>query len=251
MERSVHVTSDFNCEWAIVATQTTATTDETFLPWGSPYHSSHCIGRSTCGDRPCCCHRLSRRYSSSCLLASWWIVFEVTNDARTPKTRAGSDLWHNVWYIIYNNKYRQIPQQTRLCGVCSGLPQLPSWTCLPVSGSSRRSLRRGNAGLRASGNCIKEQMRALLKLIYFQQFHLSVRVAMVIALVNEVNSVHQARGGEGRGASLFSTIKGKPSVVCTSSVAFPTLHNNSCGLLPYIRKLKASRIISEEAPYTM
>ena len=26
---------------------------------------------------------------------------------------------------------------------------------------------------------------------------------------------------------------------------FPTLHNNSCGLLPYIRKLKASRVISE------
>ena len=39
LERSVHVTSDFHCEWAIVATQTMASTDETFLPWGSPYRS--------------------------------------------------------------------------------------------------------------------------------------------------------------------------------------------------------------------
>jgi len=41
LERSVHVTCDFQCEWAIVATQTMALTDETFLPWGSPYRSSH------------------------------------------------------------------------------------------------------------------------------------------------------------------------------------------------------------------
>jgi len=32
--------SDFHCEWAIVATQTMASTDETFWPWGSPYRSS-------------------------------------------------------------------------------------------------------------------------------------------------------------------------------------------------------------------
>ena len=42
------------------------------------------------------------------------------NDARTRKIRAGSDLRHDVQYI-----YRQIPQQTRLCGAHSGLPQLP------------------------------------------------------------------------------------------------------------------------------
>jgi len=34
LERSVHVTSDVHCEWAIVAMQTMALTDETFLPWG-------------------------------------------------------------------------------------------------------------------------------------------------------------------------------------------------------------------------
>ena len=56
LERSVHVTSDFHCEWAIVATQTMASTDETFLPWGSPYRSSDWTGRSTSGLRPCCCH---------------------------------------------------------------------------------------------------------------------------------------------------------------------------------------------------
>ena len=39
LERSVHVASDFHCEWAIVATQTMASMDETFLPWGSPYRS--------------------------------------------------------------------------------------------------------------------------------------------------------------------------------------------------------------------
>ena len=40
LEKSVHVTNDFHCEWAIVATQTMASTNETFLPWGSPYRYS-------------------------------------------------------------------------------------------------------------------------------------------------------------------------------------------------------------------
>ena len=43
-----------------VATQIMASTDETFLSCGSPYRSSHWIGRSTSGLCPCCCH--------------WWFV---------------------------------------------------------------------------------------------------------------------------------------------------------------------------------
>jgi len=38
------------------------------------------------------------------------------------KIRAASDLRHDVRYI--DNIYRQIPQQTRLCGARSGSPQL-------------------------------------------------------------------------------------------------------------------------------
>ena len=86
LERSVHVTSDFHCEWAIVAMQTMASTDETFLPWCSPYRSSHWIGRSTSGLRPCCCHRGGM--TVRVFLSSLWIVFELTNDARTRKIRA-------------------------------------------------------------------------------------------------------------------------------------------------------------------
>jgi len=74
-----------------VATQIMASTDETFLPCGNTYRSSHWIGRSTSGLRPCW----------GCLLAelstsSLWIVFELTNDARTRKIRAGCDLRHDV-----------------------------------------------------------------------------------------------------------------------------------------------------------
>jgi len=107
LERSVHVMSDFHCAWATVATLTMPSTDETFLPWGSPYHSSHWIGRSTSGLRLCYCHRgdmAVRAFS----LSSWWIVFELMNDARTDKIRAGSDLQHNIQYIyiyIYNTTY--------------------------------------------------------------------------------------------------------------------------------------------------
>ena len=76
LERSVHVTSDFHREWAVVAMQTMASTDETFLPWGSPYHSSHWIGRSTSGLRPYCCHwrgTAVRAFSLSMLVNSFWI----------------------------------------------------------------------------------------------------------------------------------------------------------------------------------
>ena len=38
-----------------VAMQIMALTDETFLPWGSPYCSSHWRGRSTSGSRTCYC----------------------------------------------------------------------------------------------------------------------------------------------------------------------------------------------------
>ena len=127
LERSVHVTSDFHSEWAIVATQTMVSTDEAFSPWGSPYRSSHWIGRSTSGLRPCCCHRggaAVRAFS----LSSWWIVFELTNDTRTCKIRAGSDLRHDVQHIY--NIYRQNPQQTRLCGAHSGSYQLSSWSSI-------------------------------------------------------------------------------------------------------------------------
>jgi len=55
--RSMWRVTQFHCEWAIVATQTMALTDETFSPWSSPYRSSHWIGRSMSGLRPCCCHR--------------------------------------------------------------------------------------------------------------------------------------------------------------------------------------------------
>ena len=74
-----------------------------------------------------------------------------------------------------------------------------------MSGSSRHSLRRGNAGLRASGNCIKEQMRALLKLTHSQQFHSQqfhssvshLQVAMVIAtkIKSSTLSLQTARTG--------------------------------------------------------
>ena len=33
-------------------------------------------------------------------------------------------------YILYYNLYRQIPQQTRLCGACSRSPQLSKWCIL-------------------------------------------------------------------------------------------------------------------------
>ena len=124
LERSVHITSDFHCEWAIVAMQTMASTDETFLPWGSPYHSSHWIGRSTSGLCLCCCHWGGTAVHVF-LLSSWWIVFEIMNDARTCKIGTGSDLRHDVryMYIIIS----QIPQQTCLCGAHSGLPQLMVW----------------------------------------------------------------------------------------------------------------------------
>jgi len=64
-----------------VATQIMASADGTFCPWGSPYYSSHWIGRSVNGLPPCCHHRggrplLVHAFNSSCSLL--WIVFELT-----------------------------------------------------------------------------------------------------------------------------------------------------------------------------
>ena len=88
-----------------------ASTDETFLPCGSTYRSSHWIGRSTSGLRPCCCARRlvsSRWVSWVRVQCSLWIVFELTNDARTRKIRAGCDLRHDVrdiYTYIYIEKF--------------------------------------------------------------------------------------------------------------------------------------------------
>ena len=71
-----------------MAIQIWASTDETLLP---------------CGSRPCCCHRggtAVRVFSLSSL--SLWTVFELTNDARTRKIRAGSD----------SMKLEQVPERT-------------------------------------------------------------------------------------------------------------------------------------------
>jgi len=63
----------------LVATQIWASTDEALLP---------------CGSHPCCCYRGGMAvcvFSLSSLSLCLWIVFELMNDARTRKIRAGSD----------------------------------------------------------------------------------------------------------------------------------------------------------------
>ena len=67
----------------------------TFLAWGSACHSSHWIGRSVSGLRPCSCHR-GGMVVHVLLLSSWWIAFEWSKNSQI---RPGSDLWHNVQYI--------------------------------------------------------------------------------------------------------------------------------------------------------
>jgi len=62
----------------LVATQIWASTDETLLPWGS---------------RPCFCHQGGMAVHVFLLSSlSLWTVFELTNDVRTCKIRARSDL---------------------------------------------------------------------------------------------------------------------------------------------------------------
>ena len=65
-------------------------------PFCHPYCSSYWIGS------PQVVSVLAVAFS----LSSWWIVFELMNDARTRKIRAGSDLRHDVLYkYIYIDKF--------------------------------------------------------------------------------------------------------------------------------------------------
>ena len=74
----------------LMATQIMVSADETFMPCGNQYCSSHWISSSTSGLPPCCCHQWGRQFVSSPLI-SLWTVFELMNDARTHKIRVGSD----------------------------------------------------------------------------------------------------------------------------------------------------------------
>jgi len=65
-----------------------ASTGETFLPWSSPFHSSHWIGRSTSGLRPYCCHRGGTAVHAFSL-SSWPLV---------------NSFWINKWYKNSQNK---------------------------------------------------------------------------------------------------------------------------------------------------
>ena len=96
-----------------------ASTDETFLPCGSTYRSSHWIGRSTSGLRPCCCYRGDRQLVST---SSLWIVFELTNVARTSKIRAGSDLQHNVQDIYIERERENFHSKLVYVGVAQARP---------------------------------------------------------------------------------------------------------------------------------
>ena len=84
------------------------------------------VARSTSGLRPCWGCFLAELSTNA---SSLWIVFELTNDARTRKIRAGFDLRHDVRDIYtYIYREREIPQQTRLCGARSGSPQSMCWS---------------------------------------------------------------------------------------------------------------------------
>ena len=76
-----------------VATQIMALTDATFLSCSSPYHSSHWIGRSTSGLRPCCCRRWF--VSIVAIVASFWI-----NEWRK-NSQNKSQKWLMAQHMIY------------------------------------------------------------------------------------------------------------------------------------------------------
>ena len=104
-----------------VATQIMASTDETFLPCSSTYRSSHWIGRSTSGLRPCW----------GCLpaelsMSSLWIVFELTNDARTRKIRAGCDLRHDIREIYIYREREKFHSKLICVGLAQAHPNYPS-----------------------------------------------------------------------------------------------------------------------------
>ena len=61
--------------------QTVASTDETFLPWGSPYHSSHWIGMSVSGVHPCCSHSRDTQIIHVSVFKSL-IVFQIMQHAQ-------------------------------------------------------------------------------------------------------------------------------------------------------------------------
>ena len=132
LERSVHVTSDFHCEWAIVATQTMASTDETFLPWGSPYRCSHWIGRSTSGLRPYCCHRggtAVRWVVGHCILVNSFWINEWRKNSQN-KSRKWLTAWRTIYISYMSAGWRstvhdrhQISVLYSLSGAHSGSPQ--------------------------------------------------------------------------------------------------------------------------------
>ena len=76
-----------------VATQIMALTDATFLSCSSPYRSSHWIGRSTSGLRPCCCRRWF--VSIVAIVASFWI-----NEWRK-NSQNKSQKWLMAQHMIY------------------------------------------------------------------------------------------------------------------------------------------------------
>ena len=94
-----------------------------FLPWGSPYCSSHWIGRSTTGLRPCCFHREGTAvcaFSLSMLVNSFWI----NKWRKKLKIRAGSDLRHDVWYIYNIDKFHS---KVVYVGLAQACPNYVTW----------------------------------------------------------------------------------------------------------------------------
>ena len=104
-----------------------------FLSCGSPYRSSHIIGRSMSGLRPCCCHSGGREFVSS------------------------HYFWNNEWCKNLQNKSRQIPQQTRLCGARSGLPQLCSWVRAIITYTHPQCWEKWNRSRKQWQYCAKHE----------------------------------------------------------------------------------------------
>ena len=93
----------------LVATQIMASTDETFLPCGSPYRSSHWIGRSTSGFHPCCCHQGGRQLVSSRSGLPQWSTWSTVyskqcvisfNDTLDHTTNTSSLEWSVVDMVV-------------------------------------------------------------------------------------------------------------------------------------------------------
>ena len=96
--------SDFHCEWAIHSGNANSGIDRwTFSPWGSPYRSSHWIGRSTSGLHPYCCHRGGMAVHAFSLSSwDWPLVNSFWINEWRKNSQNKSRKWLTAWRTIYN-----------------------------------------------------------------------------------------------------------------------------------------------------